>query len=70
MPQRSSSQAELRLKQKLAKADAEGSLFDLHNDRADQIGRVIAESISPRKAKEIAKAITARLDEKKARHAG
>lgn len=57
------------LKAKLAKADA-GSLFDLKLDNADGIAMGIVENISREKARNIAKAIEARLNKKQQKPAG
>lgn len=54
------------LEEQLAAADA-GSLFDLMKDSADDIGKIIADKLSPTKARNIAKAIADNLAEKKKR---
>ena len=59
-----------RLKADLTKAKSEGSLFDLQLTDTKGIGRIIADSVSEWKAKEIAKAITDRIKAKKQKHAG
>jgi hypothetical protein len=57
------------LEEQLAAA-GNGSLFDLKHDTADDIGRVIADSVSETKARGIAKAITDKLRVKQQRPAG
>ena len=57
------------LKAKLAKA-ADGSLFDLKADPADAIARVIVETVSPNKAGEIERAISAASKRRKSKPAG
>jgi hypothetical protein len=54
------------LEEKLAAAEQrDGSLFDLHQDRAEDIANVIVGTV-PGKAAAIAKAITAKLRERRA----
>ena len=57
------------LEEQLAAA-GNGSLLDLKHDTADDIGRVIADSVSETKARGIAKAITDKLLVKQQRPAG
>jgi hypothetical protein len=52
------------LEAKLARTE-EGSLFDLRNDTADDIGRVVADSVTEHRAEEIAKAIRTHCKRKK-----
>lgn len=51
------------LEEQLAATDA-GSLFDLKHDTADDVGKVIADSVSETKARNIAKAINTALSRK------
>jgi hypothetical protein len=52
------------LKERLAAAENDSSLFDLKRDSGDDIGRVIADTVSESKWKTIVKAATARFNAK------